>query len=158
MQMQFGAATAATYSSNLLAQSLVMSITTWQLTFDRLILTAVMIAHIARFGVRLGIRSASADLKDPKNFDLRSAWHEKLPRRTRIWKAFRQAALNFSAMINNSLIQCTSYSLYAIYTNYIYIYSCSPLVSLLVYCDNFHAAFNISLVALRCLMSSLADS
>lgn len=74
MQMQFGAAKAAsTYSSNLLAQSLVMSITTWQLTFDRLILTAVMIAHIARFGVRLGTRSVSADLKDLKNFDLRSA-------------------------------------------------------------------------------------
>lgn len=73
MQMQFGAATAAavsTYSSNLLAQSLVMSITSCQLTFDRLILTAVMIARIARSGsgVRLGIRSASADFKDLKNF------------------------------------------------------------------------------------------
>lgn len=75
MQMQFGAATAvaaaaSTYSSNLLAQSLVMSITSCQLTFDRLKLTAVMIARIARSGsgVTLGIRSASADFKDLKNF------------------------------------------------------------------------------------------
>lgn len=150
---------ASAYSSNLWSQSLVTlsvqaavhQLDIWPINIDSCH-DCWRVLHAVRLGELQKIYDRQIS-KIQRIFYLPTAWPEKLPSAIRI----KSSALNlfFFSFFSYDKQQYTY--IYILVLLYILIYSLFSVLCIF-FCDNFHSAYNISLVALHCLMSSLADS